>query len=145
MSNDPSDALRTVMLKLHEEVKRNNFARAIRQATDPARALVDLKKLIWKEFDRRKVIDLACRHWIDSGSWPIVDVKFDALLVWERVWEGYIFGGSLDFRGFRPIGKTEVEILNFLLIDGWELVGLPRFQERLIRLQKMEKDRRTSQ
>lgn len=145
MSNDLPDALRRVMLKLHSEVRRNNFARLVRQSPDPVRALADLKRLIWKEFDRRKVIDLACQEWIDSESWPIVDVKFDALLVWERVWEGYIFGGSLDFRGFRPIEKTEAEILRFLLIDSWELVGLPRFQARLIRLQKIEKDRRTSQ
>jgi len=145
MSNDPPDALRAVMLKLHEEVHRNNFARAIRQSPNPAKALADLKKLVWREFDRRKIIDLACQQWIDFGSWPIVEPKFDALLVWERIWGAYLFGAMLDFRGFRPSGKTEIEILRFLLIDSWELVGLHQFQARLIRLQKTEKDRRTLQ
>ena len=71
----------------------------------------------------RKTIDEACRYWVKHGAWSMMDPEA-SLFVWDRVWEGYMFAAWIYTRGFRHSGKTESELLDFLLVENWEGMGV---------------------
>ena len=79
----------------------------------------------------RPAVNLACRHWIDTGSWPLMDDK-TRIWVSDRLAEAYLTIGFLSQQGFTVLTKTENELLDFLLVEWWEKMVLRRTRGRII-------------
>ena len=79
----------------------------------------------------RKKVDAACRYWIKNGTWPAMD---DPVEAWtsDRLAEAYLTATLFHHHGFSAESKTENEILDFLLVECWEAMGLRRMQARLL-------------
>lgn len=58
----------------------------------------------------------------------------DQIRLWalDRLAEAYLTAGLLHHKGFITEAKTENEILDFLLVEWWEAMGLRRVQARLL-------------
>ena len=54
-----------------------------------------------------------------------------ALLVWDRILETYVLADLLEANDFLAPRMTEQEVLEFLLIDSWEAIGLCRLRSHL--------------
>jgi hypothetical protein len=126
------DVLKDAVIRLERERNKANSARAIRQENDPNSVRMLRTLQIQREPQLRSAIDDACRHWISTDSWPIMD-EDAAILVWERLNHGYLLGGYLHHKGgLRAEQKTLAEVLAFLLIDSWEVTGVHRLRSRLL-------------
>ncbi len=127
----PSDALKNVVVRLEAECMKGNKRRAaLRGALTQDAARQQLAAQIALEFLFRKKIDAACRTWMKTGKWPIAEHPDTSLFYWNRVWEAMMLAGWLHTSGFSS-EKTEDELLQFFLIDSWEVFGLRRLQARL--------------
>lgn len=78
----------------------------------------------------RDTIDQACRNWIAGRPWPQMDAD-TAYFVWERFFEASSFGNRLYARGFRPVHRSDPQILAFLLIEHWAAYGSIRLKTRV--------------
>lgn len=120
-----SDPLENAVLRLLAEVERGHRPRVAVQENSPQAAREHWARRVAREPALRGVIDDACRQWIDSGAWPIMDQE-TTLFVWDRIFDAHLFLGWLQTYGFR-CAKAENDLLELGLIHYWESIGVFRF------------------
>ena len=127
----PSDALKNVLARLKAECNKGRKARAALQVgltEDEARARLVTR--VAREFLLRKEVDAACRVWMKTGLWPKPEFPDTVLHFWDRLLEAMMLAGWLRKCGFSS-EKAEDDLLQLLLIDCWEVIGLQRLKGRL--------------
>jgi len=127
---DSPDELELAYSRLKAEDAHSNLAAVNLKASGPDTPRENLIRRIQQEKELRQKHDEACRYWIEHRGWPSMP-QHEALILWERVCEVYMLAELLYRGGLRSDEKTEAEILEFLLISGWESVGVHRFRARL--------------
>ena len=126
-----SEVLQNVVDQLHKEIGRSYQTRVNLEADNRDIARDVLADRLSREPSTRKVIDEACRYWIEHGTWPLMDSEA-GLWVSDRLGEAYLLAGWLHHNGFRNDSKTENELLEFFLVESWQPIGLRKTQARLV-------------
>jgi len=126
-----ADVLKSSVDRLAAELKACHRAREAQQESSRQTVQQRLLHEIQREPSLREAIDEACRVWLSGGSWPKMSEHVAAVLVWERLNEGYLLGGNLWHQGFRVEQKSENDVLLYLLVDSWAANGVFRLRARL--------------
>ena len=72
-------------------------------------------------------VDAVCRTWVQTRKLPpgldTVDAETLGPFVWDRFFRGLLFATYLHDGGCRIYGKSEHEVLLWLLVDSWKYYG----------------------
>ena len=127
------DALWKAGDTLNAEVGRFYQIRANLEGQSPREVFQRRSERVRNEKRLRQVLDEACRHWIENGSWPMMG-ELHAALISDRLGEGVMLAGFLYHHGMRCSKKTEKDWLDFLLIECWVAFGRKSEAARLVLL-----------
>lgn len=119
--------LEKALVRLHLELEGITEKVERRPLSDRAEKLQRAYQLVNVDEVSRKALDQSCRQWIKTNKWPLPENQEQAVLIWERVKHAYQLGIVLAASGFES-RKTVAQILRFLLIDGWNLIGSERMK-----------------
>jgi hypothetical protein len=124
------DVLMQVIEKLDEQIAGNTQWRQSWVKTQKSKYpdLSALKpELSAQESVLAPAIDAVCWTWIQTGKLPpgigTVDAKTLGPFVWDRFSRGLLFAKYLYDGGCRIYGKSEHEVLIWLLVDSWKFFG----------------------
>jgi hypothetical protein len=128
----PNDPFTSALLRLSGELKAAHFAKVAQtEKMSDSEKRNHVAKMNLREASVRDAIDEACRLWVKTKAWPGMNAD-DAVFVWTRLYEAWLFGGLLRKKGFSSSAMTEEDILLFFLIDCWKGVGLFRLRAQLV-------------
>jgi hypothetical protein len=126
MSNESTpDSFQKAIARLESEIKGFYSVRVGLESKNRAVRQEQIAARMQNEPASRRALDDACRHWIERGNWPGMSQEQGVILS-DRFAEALMFAKWLSHHGFSVPGKTEAQILNFLLIECWETIGVFR-------------------
>ena|SRR6185369_14038405 len=125
-----SDPLWNAILRLRQEVERSYRVRVGLEARTRSKAIGQLQQRVQRESFLRGSIDEACRHWILRRAWPMMDSE-TAIHVCDRFEHSVDLAAWLHQNGFRAVGRTENQLLEFFLVENWVGYGCHRMRARL--------------
>lgn len=132
-----SDALKMALERLDAEFFKTAPAREALQEKSPDSTRVRLERRVAREPELRAAVDQACLQWAAGAPWPLTDPE-TCVFLWDRVVEARIFGQWLVERGTQFVGKSDRDVLRWVLVDYWVLAGFYRWYARLWAAQRAD-------
>jgi hypothetical protein len=124
------DVLMRVIEKLNAQIKgnaqwRQNWLEAQKAKYPDLSALKP--ELSAQESVLAPAVDTVCRMWVQTGKLPpkldTVDANTLGPFVWDRFFRGLLFAAYLHDGGCQIYGKSEGDVLTWLLVDSWKYYG----------------------
>jgi hypothetical protein len=121
--NGGNDAFEAACNRLSNEILPGVEAKVVLKVNnlEPIPSSVDLR--ISTEIEHRATIDAACVQWSYDRLFPKMS-PYLATFVWDRVVISASLARTLHNAGFRVPGKSESEILAWLLVEFWKVYGV---------------------
>lgn len=123
------DPLQAACEILSNEFSAGMLPIAHQRVSTPELVRVPADRLVARESELRAAIDEVCVRWADTRKIAALMDYDAAFLIWIRFGVCGSFGRTLHTFGFRVPGKTQQEILAWLLVEFWRIYGVTAWRD----------------